>query len=71
MENLPFRRASTRSSIFIFKNSVSSSKKSQGFTITEINWFMPFKEIIGVYSKNHVKPINTHCGQNAELFAEC
>jgi hypothetical protein len=27
-----------------------------------------FKEIIAVYSENHMKPINTLCGQNAELL---
>jgi hypothetical protein len=27
-----------------------------------------FKEIIRVYSDNHTKPVNTLCGQNAELF---
>jgi hypothetical protein len=34
--------------------------------MTTINWFMLLKEI-PVYSKNHTKPINTACGQNAEL----
>jgi hypothetical protein len=29
---------------------------------------MSFKEIIAVYSKNYMKPINTICGQNAELL---
>jgi hypothetical protein len=29
---------------------------------------MLFKEIIAVYSENHTKPLNTLCGQNAELL---
>jgi hypothetical protein len=28
---------------------------------------MLFREKIAVYSENHMKPINTLCGQNAEL----
>jgi hypothetical protein len=28
---------------------------------------MLFEEIIAAYSENHTKPINTQCGQNAEL----
>jgi hypothetical protein len=27
-----------------------------------------FKEIIAVYYENHMKPINTLCGQNTELL---
>jgi hypothetical protein len=30
---------------------------------------MLFKEIVPVYSENHMKPINKLCGKNAELFA--
>jgi hypothetical protein len=29
---------------------------------------MLFKEIILVYSEDHTKPINTFCGENAEMF---
>jgi hypothetical protein len=29
---------------------------------------MLFRVIIGVYSEKLSKPINTHCGQNAELL---
>jgi hypothetical protein len=29
---------------------------------------MLFKKIIAVYSENHTKPINTLCGQSAELL---
>jgi hypothetical protein len=42
-----------------FKNSVRTAKKTQLFTITKIKWEMLFKEIISVYSENHMKPINT------------
>jgi hypothetical protein len=43
----------------IFKNSVRTTKKTQHFTITKINWLTLFKEIVAVYSENHTKPINT------------
>jgi hypothetical protein len=49
-------------------NHYSASKKTQPVTITKINWLMLFKEIIPVYSENHMKPINTLCGQNTELL---
>jgi hypothetical protein len=43
----------------VFKNSVHTTKKTQHFTITKINLLMLFKEMIPVYSENHMKPINT------------
>jgi hypothetical protein len=43
----------------IFNNSVRTAKKTQHFTITNINWLTLFKEIIAVYIKNHMKPIST------------
>jgi hypothetical protein len=52
----------------IFKNSVRTAKKTLLFTITKINWLISFKEIIAVYSENHMKIINTLCGQDAELL---
>jgi hypothetical protein len=45
----------------LVKKSVHTSKRTPHFTITKINWLMPFKEIITVYSENHAKPINTKC----------
>jgi hypothetical protein len=36
--------------------------------MTTINWLMLFREIIAVYCENHMKHINTLCGQNAELL---
>jgi hypothetical protein len=41
----------------MFKDSVRTSKRTPHFTITKINWLMMFKdkEIIAVYSKNHLK----------------
>jgi hypothetical protein len=45
----------------IFKNSVRTAKKTPHFTITKTNWLTLFKEIIAVYSKNHIRPINTKC----------
>jgi hypothetical protein len=52
----------------IFKNSVRTAKKTLHFTITKINWLTLFKEIIAVYSENHMKPIHIFCMQNAELL---
>jgi hypothetical protein len=40
---------------------------NQKFYRTSINWLMPFKEI-AVYCENHMKHINTLCGQNTELL---
>jgi hypothetical protein len=36
-------------------------------SIIKINWLMPFKEIITVYSENHTEPINALSEQNADL----
>jgi hypothetical protein len=33
-----------------YKNSVRASDETQQFTITNINWLLPFTEIIGVVS---------------------
>jgi hypothetical protein len=43
----------------LFKNSVSTSKRTPHFTITEINWLTLFEEITAAYSENNAKPINT------------
>jgi hypothetical protein len=53
----------------IFKNSVRTAKKTQLFTITNINWLTLFNGIIAVYSQNHMKPVDALCGQNAELLS--
>jgi hypothetical protein len=45
----------------IFKNLVRTAKKTPHITITQINWLTLFKEIIAVYTENHMKQI-----QNAE-----
>jgi hypothetical protein len=36
--------------------------------ITETSWLMPLREVIAVYCENHMKHINTLCGQTAEYF---
>jgi hypothetical protein len=36
--------------------------------MTTLSWFMLLKEIIAFYSENRMEPINTLCGQNAELL---
>jgi hypothetical protein len=51
----------------IFKNSIPTSKKTLHFTVKKNNW-LRFKEKIAVYFQNHMKHINTLCGQNAQIF---
>jgi hypothetical protein len=48
----------------MFKNPVPTSKKTQRLSIARIDWLMLFREIIAVYSENHIKTTNTLCGQN-------
>jgi hypothetical protein len=43
----------------ILKNSVRTAKKTQNFTVPGMNWITLFKEVIAVYSENHVEPMNT------------
>jgi hypothetical protein len=43
----------------IFSKSARTSKKTQHFTITKINWLMLFKETMPVYTENHTKARNT------------
>jgi hypothetical protein len=51
----------------IFKYSVrTAKKKTPHFTITKINTLL--KETIAGYCENHMIPMNTLCGQNAELL---
>jgi hypothetical protein len=45
--------------VWIFNNSVRTSKRTPHVTITKINWLMLFKEIIVVYSDNYTELINT------------
>jgi hypothetical protein len=42
-----------------FKILVRTAKKTPHFTITKINWFLLFEEVITVYGENHAKPKNT------------
>jgi hypothetical protein len=52
----------------LFKNSVHTSHKVQRVSITETILSIQFKEIIAVYSDNHIKSINMLCGQNVFLM---
>jgi hypothetical protein len=45
----------------IFKTSGPTSERTPHITITKVNWLMLFREIIGVYTENNKKPINTLC----------
>jgi hypothetical protein len=60
----PFEAGGRLNNIYEFSR---TAKKTQHFTVTNINWLTLFKEIIAVYSKNHTKQINALSGQNAEL----
>jgi len=42
----------------LFKNSVRTSKRTQHFTITKIDWLTLFKKITTIHSKNKTKHIN-------------
>jgi transposase-like protein len=39
----------------VFKNSLRTAKKTLHSTITKFNWLMSLKEIIVVYTVNHMK----------------
>jgi hypothetical protein len=38
------------------------------FPLQKVTLIMLFREISIVYSENHIKPINTLCGQNPEVL---
>jgi hypothetical protein len=40
---------------------IQTVPEREHFTITKINWLLPFKEVIAVSNKTHKKPINTKC----------
>jgi hypothetical protein len=40
----------------MFKTSVRTSKRTQHFTITKINWLIVFKEVTEIYCKKHKNP---------------
>jgi hypothetical protein len=42
--------------------------KTQHFFNAEIRWLMVLKEITTVFYESYTEPINTFCGQNAELL---
>jgi uncharacterized protein (UPF0262 family) len=54
--------------LIILKLSVRTSKKTRPTIITKINQLTPFREIIAVYSENHMKATNTLFLQNIELL---
>jgi hypothetical protein len=45
--------------LIILKYSVLIQKRKQPITIRRINCLMMFKEMIALYSENHMKPVNT------------
>jgi hypothetical protein len=42
-------------------SNISTAKKTQCVSTTRINLLTLFKEIIPVYTENHMKPIDTKC----------
>jgi lipoate-protein ligase B len=50
------------------KTSVRTAKKTQLFTVTEINLLTLFKEIITVGPENSTKHKNTFYGQNKDVL---
>jgi hypothetical protein len=52
----------------LFKNSALASEKTQHISIAKISWLTLFREVIGIYSENHMKCINTVDRQSAELL---
>jgi hypothetical protein len=50
----------------VFKNSVSTSKKTRPSSITRINWSIQLKEVMAVYSESY-EIHSTHC-ENLELL---
>jgi hypothetical protein len=42
--------------------------QTQCISIIRTNWIIQFSEIIAVHSENHMKLINTLCGQNVEFI---
>jgi hypothetical protein len=51
-----------------FKYSVHTSQETYYICITKHNRLMLFRKTVAVYCENHMKYINTLCGQNAEFF---
>jgi hypothetical protein len=54
--------------LILFEHSVPTLKRTHPITITKTNCLMLFRKKIAVYSGNHMKPIDSPCGQNAELL---
>jgi hypothetical protein len=42
--------------LMALKNSVLTAQKTQHFSITEMNWAVPFKEITTIYAENYTNP---------------
>jgi hypothetical protein len=63
-----FHSLKTKFIYIIYNHPVRTAKKTQHFTITQINRLTLFKEIIAVYSENHTKHINKLSGQNSMGF---
>jgi hypothetical protein len=47
---------------------VPTSVKTQHTSISKIKWMMLFWEAIVTYSDNHIKLINTLCGQTSDIL---
>jgi hypothetical protein len=54
--------------IYIFKNSVRTTKKIFPHYKDQFVNTVTSRKIIVVYSKNHIEPVSIVCGRNAELL---
>jgi hypothetical protein len=52
----------------MIRNLVPTSVKTQHASISKTKWMMLFLEAIVSYSDNHIKLINTLCGQTSEIL---
>lgn len=53
---------------FVFRRLVSMSQKTQCLSITKANWLMLDRDIICVYSENHMNSVHTLYRQNSDSF---
>jgi hypothetical protein len=54
----------------LLNNSVRTAKKTQSFSVTEVNSSILFIEKITVNLRITMKPLNTLCGRNAEILLQ-
>ena len=55
-------------SIYMYKDSVCTSQRTESVTIIRASSLLMFREILADYCKNHTKHINRVCRQNDEIL---